>query len=223
MTGAVPRPRPSTVILLSGRGSNMKVIADAARSGQLLIDVRAVLSDRADAPGLATARMLGIATTVVTAGPGSARSDYDRELAAHVRDHAPELIVLAGFMRILSPPFVEEFLGRTLNIHPSLLPKYRGLHTHRRVLAAHEATHGASVHFVTAELDGGPVVMQGRLAIRPGDDERTLATRVQALEHRIYPEAISCLAAGRLRWNDGKVELDGTALAAPRIIEEGDS
>ena len=101
----------------------MKVIADAARSGQLLIDVRAVLSDRADAPGLATARMLGIATTVVTAGPGSARSDYDRELAAHVRDHAPELIVLAGFMRILSPPFVEEFLGRTLNIHPSLLPK----------------------------------------------------------------------------------------------------
>ncbi len=220
MTGGDPRSRPSTVILISGRGSNMQAIAAAALSGRLPITVRAVLSDRSDALGLATARALGIATAVVSPRPGSARGDFDHELAAAVRAHAPEIVALAGFMRILSPPFVEEFLGRMLNIHPSLLPKYRGLHTHRRVLEAHEAEHGASVHFVTPELDGGPVVIQGRLRIRPDDDEARLAARVQTMEHRIYPQAIAWFAQGRLLWNGGNPLLDGEPLTVPRIIDE---
>jgi phosphoribosylglycinamide formyltransferase 1 len=198
----------------------MRVIAEAAQSGRLPIDVRAVLSDRADAPGLATARSLGIESGVVSARPGVERERYDRELAAAVRAHAPGLVVLAGFMRILSPAFVEEFLGRSFNIHPSLLPKYPGLQTHARVLAARESEHGASVHFVTQELDGGPVVIQGRLRVRPNDDEASLAARVQSLEHRIYPQAIAWFAQGRLRWNGGTLQLDGEPLTVPRVIDE---
>jgi phosphoribosylglycinamide formyltransferase-1 len=198
----------------------MRAIAEAALAGRLPVTVRAVLSDRSEAPGLATARALGIATSVVRPHPGGARVDFDRELAAAVRAHAPEIVVLAGFMRILSPPFVEEFLGRMFNIHPSLLPKYRGLHTHRRVLEAHEAEHGASVHFVTPELDGGPVVIQGRLRIRPDDDAASLAARVQTMEHRIYPQALAWFAQGRLLWNGGSPQLDGAALTVPRIIDE---
>jgi phosphoribosylglycinamide formyltransferase-1 len=223
LTGTAAQSSRPAVILISGRGSNMQVIAEAALAGRLAIDVRAVLSDRADAAGIATARALGIETRVVAPRPGLERSQYDRELAAAVRGYAPQIVVLAGFMRILSAPFVEEFLGRTLNIHPSLLPKYRGLHTHRRVLEAHEREHGASVHFVTPELDGGPVVIQGRLKVRPGDDEKSLAARVQKLEHRIYPQAIAWLAEGRLRWNAGQLQLDGRPLAAPRIIDDEDA
>jgi phosphoribosylglycinamide formyltransferase 1 len=200
----------------------MRVIAEAARAGALAVDVRVVLSDRADAPGLATARTLGIDSIVVSPRAGAQQSEYDRELAATVRGYRPELLVFAGFMRILSADFVAEFLGRALNIHPSLLPKYRGLHTHARVLEAKETEHGASVHFVTPELDGGPVVSQGRLQVRPNDDEKSLTVRVQALEHRIYPESIAWLASGRLRWNDGKVQLDGAPLRTPRITEERD-
>jgi len=222
LTSLGPRSPLPTVILISGRGSNMRAIAEAARSGALPIEVRAVLSDRADAAGLAAARALGIEARPICPRPGADRSEYDRELAAAVRGYSPGLVVLAGFMRILSPVFVEEFLGRMLNIHPSLLPRYRGLHTHRRVLEAHAADHGASVHFVTPELDGGPVVLQGRLRVRRGDDEASLAARVQALEHRIYPQAIAWFAEGRLRWNGGQLQLDGQPLSAPRIIEEQD-
>jgi phosphoribosylglycinamide formyltransferase-1 len=198
----------------------MRVIAEKARAGTLALDVRAVLSDRQDAAGLAAARTLGIDAVVVSPRSGAERSHYDRELAASVRGYAPELVVLAGFMRILAPAFVGEFLGRMLNIHPSLLPKYRGLHTHRRVLEAHETEHGASVHFVTAELDGGPVVVQGRLRVRPEDNEATLTARVQTLEHVIYPQAITWFAQGRLLWNGGTVQLDGEPLTIPRIIDE---
>lgn len=200
----------------------MRVIAEAALAGRLAIDIRAVLSDQPEAAGLATARALGLETCVVAAQPATEREQYDRALAAAIRRHSPRLIALAGFMRILSAPFVEEFLGRMLNIHPSLLPKYRGLHTHRRVLDAEESEHGASVHFVTSELDGGPVVIQGRLAVRPDDDEKSLAARVQKLEHRIYPQAIEWLAAGRLDWNGGAVRFDGAPLQAPKIIDERD-
>jgi phosphoribosylglycinamide formyltransferase-1 len=220
LTSPGPRSPLATVILISGRGSNMRAIAEAARAGRLPIDVRAVLSDRADAAGLDAARTLGIEARVISPPPGIERSAYDRELAAAVRSYSPALVALAGFMRILSPAFVEEFEGRMLNIHPSLLPLYRGLHTHRRVLEARASEHGASVHFVTQELDGGPVVIQGRLRVRPGDDEASLAARVQALEHRIYPQAIAWFAEGRLRWNGGQLQLDGRLLAAPRIIEE---
>lgn len=222
MTGTAAQSSLPAVILISGRGSNMQVIAEAALAGRLAIDVRAVLSDRADAAGLATARALGIETGVVASRPGVERSHYDCELAAAVRRYAPQIVVLAGFMRILSAPFIDEFLGRALNIHPSLLPKYRGLHTHRRVLEAHEREHGASVHFVTSELDGGPVVIQGRLRVHPDDDEKSLAARVQKLEHRIYPQAISWLASGRLQWNGGDLRFDGVALPAPKIIDERD-
>lgn len=223
MTAAGSRRLVPAVILISGRGSNMRVIAERASAGELPIQVRTVISDRADAAGLETARRLGIDTALVAPRPGIGRSEYDRELAAAVRAQQPEVVVLAGFMRVLSPAFVEEFLGRMLNIHPSLLPKYRGLHTHARALAARETEHGASVHFVTLELDAGPVVIQGRMRIRPDDDETTLAARVQNLEHRIYPEAISWLAAGRLEWNGGRIRLDGAPLTAPRIIDEPDS
>jgi phosphoribosylglycinamide formyltransferase-1 len=198
----------------------MRVIAEQARAGTLAIDVRAVLSDRPDAAGLAAARSLGIDAVVVAPRGGAERSLYDHELAAAVRGFAPGLVILAGFMRILSPAFVEAFLGRMLNIHPSLLPKYRGLHTHRRVLDAHETEHGASVHFVTPELDGGPVVIQGRFDIRPEDNEASLSARVQALEYSIYPQAIAWFAQGRLRWNGGAPQLDGERLAVPRVIDE---
>lgn len=219
MTGADPRSRPSTVILISGRGSNMQAIAEAALANRLPITVRAVLSDGSDAPGLATARRLGVATAVVNPRPGMARIEYDRELAAAIREYSPAIVVLAGFMRILSPPFVEEFLGRTLNIHPSLLPRYPGLHTHQRALAARESEHGASVHFVTQELDGGPVVIQGKVRIHPDDDAEQLAARVHTIEHRIYPEAIAWLATGRLLWNAGKVLFDSLPLTEPKILD----
>ncbi|MGH8314837.1 MAG: phosphoribosylglycinamide formyltransferase, partial [Steroidobacterales bacterium] len=140
------RARLPAVILISGRGSNMRVIAERALAGRLAIDVRAVISDRADAAGLTTARGLGLATQLIPAHKGQDRVEYDRSLAATLREHTPRLVVLAGFMRILSTGFVEEFLGRMLNIHPSLLPKYRGLDTHARVLAAGDEEHGASVH-----------------------------------------------------------------------------
>jgi phosphoribosylglycinamide formyltransferase-1 len=200
----------------------MRAIIEAARVGTAPIEVRAVVSDRTDAAGLTTARALGIDATAVCPRPDAERIEYDRELADAVRKHAPGLVALAGFMRILSPAFVAEFLGRMLNIHPSLLPSYRGLHTHRRVLAAGEGEHGASVHFVTQELDGGPVVIQGRLRIRANDDEASLAARVHALEHRIYPQAIAWFAQGRLLWNGGAVQLDGARLTVPRVIDERD-
>jgi phosphoribosylglycinamide formyltransferase-1 len=216
------RPRLPAVILISGRGSNMHVVAERALAGTLAIDVRTVISDRAQAPGLATARTLGLLTEVVAPAPGIERADYDAQLAQAVHRHAPQLVVLAGFLRILARGFVEEFVGRMLNIHPSLLPNFRGLDTHARVLEARERQHGASVHFVTPELDAGPVVIQGRLEIHPNETEDTLAARVLRIEHQIYPRAIGWLADGRLDWNGGNIRLDGEALAAPKIIEERD-
>jgi phosphoribosylglycinamide formyltransferase-1 len=136
-------------------------------------------------------------------------------LAGAITEVSPALIALAGFMRILSPEFVNTFAGRILNIHPSLLPKYRGLHTHRRVLAAREAEHGATVHYVTEQLDGGPLIIQGRVAVAPDDDEDRLAARVQALEHRIYPLAVDWHCEGRLRYRQGRAWLDGKALQSP--------
>jgi phosphoribosylglycinamide formyltransferase-1 len=222
LTPAPQRARLPAVILISGRGSNMQVILEQALAGLLALDVRAVISDRAQAPGLATARTLGFSTQLVASAPGSARAEYDAELAQAVRAHAPQVVALAGFMRILSRGFVEEFVGRMLNIHPSLLPEFRGLDTHARVLEARERQHGASVHFVTPELDAGPVVIQGRLEVHPDDTEDRLAARVLRIEHQIYPRALGWLADGRLEWNGGNIRLDGQALSAPKIIEERD-
>jgi phosphoribosylglycinamide formyltransferase 1 len=209
------------VILISGRGSNMLAIAEAARAGKIPVRIAAVISNREDAPGLASARALGIATAIVSHQEHADRTAYDRALIAAIRSYSPGLVVLAGFMRILGPEFVHEFAGRLFNIHPSLLPAHRGLHTHRRVLDAGERFHGCSVHFVTDELDGGPVVLQAQVTVQPGDTPETLSARVQVLEHKIYPQAIEWFATGRLKWTHGNIELDGQPLNQPVVIEEG--
>jgi phosphoribosylglycinamide formyltransferase-1 len=207
------------VILISGRGSNMVAIAQAAHAGRLPVRVAAVISNRDDSAGLIRAQAMGIPTAIVTREQHLDRDAYDRALAEAVRGHSPGIVVLAGFMRILGAQFVREFSGRLLNIHPSLLPAYRGLHTHRRALEAGDTEHGCSVHFVTEELDGGPVIVQARVPVLPGDTPDTLSARVQAQEHRIYPEAIEWLATGRLQWNGGDIRFDGQPLRSPQILE----
>jgi len=209
-------PQP-IVVLISGRGSNMRSLVDHSRADACAYEVVRVLSDKPAAAGLALARDLGVAAAAV---PASA--DYDRRLAAAIDECAPALIVLAGFMRILSPEFVNRYAGRILNIHPSLLPKYPGLHTHRAVLAAGDPVHGATVHFVTAELDGGPPIIQAVVQVRPDDDEATLAARVQAEEHHIYPLAVGWYCEGRLRCHEGRAWLDGEALDVPVQYRSGD-
>ncbi len=209
----------SVLILISGRGSNMRALIERSRAPRSAYRVDAVLADRADAGGLAVAAQLGIETDVIAPRPGTNRDDYGAELAAAVARRAPDLLALAGFMRILSPSFVAAHAGRILNVHPSLLPRHPGLHTHRRALAAGDAEHGATVHFVTAELDAGPAVIQARLAVEPGEDEERLAARVLALEHRIYPLAVRWYGEGRLACRDGRAWLDGRALAEPLRLE----
>jgi phosphoribosylglycinamide formyltransferase-1 len=216
----------------------MQALAVRSRETPRSYEIALVLSDRPDAGGLAVARDLGLATHGVPAtrsadraendragyeraqygrGPSAdksaQRAEFEQRLGAAIDACAPSLIVLAGFMRILSPDFVHRYAGRILNIHPSLLPKYPGLHTHRRALAAHDAIHGATVHFVTAELDGGPPIIQARVPVHPDDDEAALAARVQAAEHQIYPMAVRWFCEGRLSCRDGRAWLDGAALA----------
>ncbi|WJW76061.1 phosphoribosylglycinamide formyltransferase [Thiohalobacter sp. IOR34] len=210
------------VILISGRGSNLQSIIDEAASGRLPVEIRAVISNRADAAGLERARAAGIETRVLEHGGFADREAYDRALAELIDSYHPALVVLAGFMRILSPAFVRHYRGRLLNIHPSLLPRFRGLDTHRRALEAGETEHGASVHFVTEELDGGPVFLQVVVPVRPGDDPERLAARVLEQEHRLYPEAIRWFAEGRIRLDDGeRLLLDGKPLhEAARLAAE---
>jgi len=210
------------VVLISGSGSNLRAIAEGARSGSLPVEIRAVISDRVDAPGLAWAADAGLPASVISPRDFADRAAFDRALADRIDGYAPRLVVLAGFMRILGREFVERFAGRMLNIHPSLLPRHRGLHTHQRALEAGDAVHGASVHFVTPELDGGPVVLQARVPVRPDDDEATLAARVLAQEHRIYPQCIGWYAAGRLQFRDGAAVLDGRVLESPLVMEASD-
>ena len=207
-----------TAILISGRGSNMLAIARACLSGNIAARVALVISDRADAPGLARARELGLETAVLEQSERGT-APFERSLSAILEARRPDAIALAGFMRILSGPLVASYLGRIFNIHPSLLPRYRGLHTHRRALEAGDAEHGASVHFVTAELDAGPVVLQSKVAVVPGDTEATLSARVQATEHIIYPRVLGWFAQRRLAWRDGGAWLDGRRLDAP-IVED---
>jgi phosphoribosylglycinamide formyltransferase-1 len=212
------------VVLISGRGTNMRALVERSREPHMGYRVAAVLSDQPQAPGLAVAAELGIAARSLPA-PGrgataAARIAYDAELAAIIEEYSPSLIVLAGFMRILSPPFVARFAARTLNIHPSLLPKYPGLDTHRRALDARDTEHGATVHFVTTELDGGPAVIQGRLRVEPGEDAPHLAARVHALEHRIYPLAVRWFCTGRLRCTEGRAWLDGEVLSQPVLYDD---
>jgi phosphoribosylglycinamide formyltransferase-1 len=212
--------RRPIVILISGRGSNMRVLIEKSLGGGAHYSVSHVFSDRADAEGLESARQLGIPARALPAAKGISRLEYDEALVRALEEFSPSLIVLAGFMRILSAPFVERFAGRILNIHPSLLPKYPGLHTHRRVIEAHEAEHGATVHFVTEQLDGGPRIIQGRVAVDADDTEASLSQRVQSQEHRIYPLAVNWFSEGRLRYDAGKAWLDGRLLSEPMQIAD---
>jgi phosphoribosylglycinamide formyltransferase-1 len=216
MSGGAPL---RLAILISGRGSNMAAIARACAEGRINARIALVLSERPGVAGLDTAHALGLETRTIPWPGGTERARFERDLDAALAAVRPDIIVLAGFMRILSGEFVEARAGRVINIHPSLLPNYRGLHTHRRVLEAGERMHGASVHFVTAELDGGPVILQSRVAVRPGDAEDTLTARVQATEHIIYPRVIGWLADGRLAWREGRPWLDGKPLEAP-VVED---
>jgi phosphoribosylglycinamide formyltransferase-1 len=207
--------RQPVVVLISGRGGNMRALTEQSRAPSAAYSVVAVLSDQAEAGGLTVARDLNIDAQALPAPNGMKRADYDRSLAAAIETHQPALIVLAGFMRILSAEFVMRFSGRILNIHPSLLPKYPGLHTHRRALEAGDAEHGATVHFVTEELDGGPAIVQARVRTLPDDTEDSLAARVQVQEHLIYPLAVNWFCSGRLRLAAGQAWLDGRALTQP--------
>jgi phosphoribosylglycinamide formyltransferase-1 len=217
-----PPTKLPIAILISGRGSNMQVIAERAASGALRVKVSAVISDQPAAAGLGVAASMGIPTRVLSPRNFPDRPSYDAALADLVATHAPGLVVLAGFMRILTPRFIHSYADRIFNVHPSLLPSYRGLHTHRRVLEAGDRVHGVSVHFVTEELDGGPVVIQSQVAVLPGDTEATLSARVQQREHRIYPMAIDWFARGRLQLRDNRAWLDGRLLERPVIDDTGD-
>jgi phosphoribosylglycinamide formyltransferase 1 len=202
-------------ILISGRGSNMEALASACASGALAARVAVVIADRGGAAGLDAARARGLETAVL-AHAGD-RGGFERALEAALERYRPDAVALAGFMRVLSAQFVAHYLGRMFNIHPSLLPKYRGLDTHRRVLEAGDSVHGASVHFVTPELDAGPVVLQSQVAVLPADTAATLAARVLATEHVIYPRVLGWFADGRLAWREHAAWLDGRRLTAPLL------
>lgn len=185
--------KPRLVILISGRGSNMRSIIEAAKQNELDIDIAAVISNRPDAAGLQFAQDEGIATAVIDHKKFDSRDSFDQALAAEVDRYQPAFVILAGFMRILTAEFVEHFAGKLINIHPSLLPKFKGLHTHQRAIEAGEKEHGASVHFVTAELDDGPVILQAKVPVLADDNADSLAARVLEQEHLLYPAAIKKL------------------------------
>jgi phosphoribosylglycinamide formyltransferase-1 len=205
-------------VLISGRGSNLLALERATRDGRVDGRITMVVSDQPGAAGVGAARALGLDTAVLEAR-GMDRAAYGVALSALLEKSGVGLVALAGFMRILDGGFVRRWQGRLLNIHPSLLPAYRGLHTHRRVLEAGERSHGCTVHYVVEELDTGPAIIQGRLAVRPGEDEAALSARVQRLEHIIYPQAVAWFAGGRLAWRDGAAWLDGRPLE-PVVVEE---
>jgi len=219
LTRDQPDRRCRAAILISGSGTNLQSFVDRSRADQLDVDIVKVLSNRPEAYGLSRARAAGIATACVEHQDFSDRESFDRAVAATLDENEPDLIVLAGFMRILSPWFVRRYEGKILNIHPALLPKYPGLDTHARVLEAGDSRHGSTVHFVTDELDGGPRILAGRIAVRPNESPAELQARVQAVEHQIYPQAAQWFAAGRLRFHTGAALLDGSELTEPVVID----
>ncbi|MGX5218627.1 phosphoribosylglycinamide formyltransferase [Pseudomonas sp. S9] len=210
-------PTPcNVVVLLSGSGSNLQALIDKLDPDSARIS--AVISNRADAYGLERAKAAGIATNLLDHRQYDSRESFDAALIEAIDAHKPQLVVLAGFMRILSADFVRHYAGRLLNIHPSLLPKYKGLHTHQRALDAKDAEHGCSVHFVTEELDGGPLVVQAVVPVNADDSAASLAERVHRLEHQIYPLAVSWFADQRLHLGPQGAMLDGKPLATTGYI-----
>ena len=209
------------VVLISGRGRNLQALIEAQRAGRIPAQFAAVISNRADASGLDYARDAGIPAEVLPHAQFPSRAAFDAALAERLRALRADIVVLAGFMRILTDGFVREFEGRMLNIHPSLLPKYAGLDTHRRALEAGDAEHGATVHFVTPTLDSGPSVIQGRFSVQPEDDAATLAERVmERIELKIYPQAVAWMARGELQLQDGAAVLRGRRLASPATLAD---
>lgn len=207
-----PTQTPRVVVLISGSGTNLQALIDAQRGGELNVELAAVISNRPAVQGLMRAEHAGIPALVVDHTRFDQRESFDRQLQATIDEYRPDLVVLAGFMRILTPEFTAHYEGRMLNIHPSLLPKYQGLHTHERAIAAGDREHGVTVHFVTRELDGGPAVIQARVPIEPDDDPISLAHKVQRQEHRIYPMAVQWFCEGRIRMRDGQTLLDNEPL-----------
>jgi len=216
VTGAIDR-RPRLAILASGNGSNMQAIANACEAGSIPGHIAVVASNQPGAGVIGRAARSAIPTSVVNHRDYATRTDFDAALLAALQPHAPDLVILAGFMRILTSTFIEAFRGRLLNIHPSLLPKYTGLHTHARAIAAGDREHGATVHFVSEDLDGGPVVLQAAVPVATGDSAETLAARVLHVEHRIYPLAVAWWVTGRLRLVGKEVRLDGKCVPARGI------
>ncbi|QGX91960.1 phosphoribosylglycinamide formyltransferase [Tatumella sp. TA1] len=200
------------VVLISGSGSNLQAIIYACQLGRLNAEIVAVFSNKTDAFGLQRAQRAGIATQSLAIGDYADRQAFDRALMQSIDRYQPDLIVLAGYMRILSSSFVSHYLGRLLNIHPSLLPKYPGLHTHRRALENGDSEHGVSVHFVTEQLDGGPVILQASIPVLPDDTEQDLAERLLIEEHRIYPQVIQWWVEGRLSLRGDRAWLDNEPL-----------
>lgn len=210
----MPSTSCDVVVLLSGSGSNLQALIDSSRAEGSPVRIRAVVSNRADAYGLQRAEAAGIDTAVLDHSDFEGREAFDAALIQVIDGFGADLVVLAGFMRILSAGFVRHYQGRLLNIHPSLLPLYKGLHTHRRALEAGDAEHGCSVHFVTEELDGGPLVVQAVVPVAVDDTPQSLAQRVHYQEHQIYPLAVHWFAEGRLRLGEHGALLDGQPLAA---------
>lgn len=209
--------RCRTAVLISGSGSNLQSFIDKAAQGEIDLDLSVVFSNRPDAYGLVRAKTAGIATECLDHRDYADREAFDRAVAGVLDAYQPDLIVLAGFMRILSPWFVQHHEGRILNIHPALLPAYPGLDTHQRVLDAGEEWHGSTVHFVTEELDGGPRILQGRLAVDSSETADKLCARVQTIEHQIYPQAANWFGQGRLLFRGGQTLFDGKRLDEPVV------
>lgn len=200
------------VVLVSGQGSNLQALIDACQQGRIAAKIVAVFSNKAQAYALQRAEAAGIATHALDAKAYEDRAAFDAALADAIDQYQPELVVLAGYMRILSPQLVQRYAGRIVNIHPSLLPKYPGLHTHRQAIDNSDGEHGTSVHFVTEQLDGGPVILQAKVPIFPGDEENEVIERVQAQEHTIYPLVVNWFVEGRLAMREGAAWLDGERL-----------
>jgi phosphoribosylglycinamide formyltransferase-1 len=214
-----PSAKQRVAVLISGRGSNMAALIEAAKAPGFPAEIALVLSNRPDAAGLDTARAARIATAVVDhVTHGKNRESFERAIDAELAAHRIDLVCLAGFMRLLTPWLVGRWQGRMLNIHPALLPAFKGLDTHARALAAGVKIHGASVHFVVPEMDSGPIIVQGAVAVRDDDDEASLAARVLDVEHRIYPQALALVAQGRVRIVDGRCVIEGTNGSSDALI-----
>jgi phosphoribosylglycinamide formyltransferase-1 len=205
----------SAAIFVSGGGTNLQAFIDEVRAGRLALDLAVVVSNNPNAGALERARQAGIPEECVPNSDYAERAHFDEALASTVDRYRPDLLILAGFMRVLTKAFVKRYEGRILNIHPSLLPKFPGLNTHQRVIDEGNRVHGSTVHFVTEALDAGPPIMQGRVPVLPKDTAHTLAKRVQAIEHKIYPATAALFAAGRIAYKNGEAWLDGQPLRDP--------